>query len=172
MGRSKKACGKLFATDLRKERAPLMDAGVNSCTSYMADKTSFFCMSQMEELPPPTPRMTRIESYRAQPLKMTLETIEEDKPDLFQRSKSVPVQRRFSLDSTGHGLHRLPSHRRDGFGISFSSPLACQQGEDECSDKPHRSRLCRMREALRCHRIRRAFSRLFAKLRPQSRTAN
>ena len=121
------------------------------------------------------PRVTRVDSYRAPPLKLTLETIEEDKPDFYLRSKSLPVQSRFSWDNSGHGLHKLPSYRPGqgnflpgGGGVSMSGPILSSSYDYDCTPK-HRSRISKLREALRNSRLRQAFSNILSRMRPTSR---
>ncbi|KAG0618269.1 hypothetical protein M758_4G050300 [Ceratodon purpureus] len=176
----KKACKNLFQIDLRKERSPYMDADPSSWT---ADSMT---MRGVEKLLPvgfslqplDQPRVGRVDSYRAPPLKLTLETIVEDKPEFYLRSKSLPVQRRFSMDSAGHGLHRLPSYRpgqgeylSGGCGVSMSGPILSSSYDYDSAPK-HRSRISKMREALRNGRLRQAFSSFLARMRPASRRSH
>ncbi|KAG0589268.1 hypothetical protein M758_1G007400 [Ceratodon purpureus] len=125
-GMGKKACKNLFETDLRKERLPYMDADdlrwsvdMNSGSKFGAEKLlpAGFPMELFHQPAVPTaPKMNRVDSYRVPPLKMTLETIEEDKPgyekpDSLLRSKSLPTQRRFPMNRNGLLLSRMPSYR-------------------------------------------------------------
>jgi hypothetical protein len=173
----KKACRNLFQIDLRKERSPYMDADPSSWTpDSMTMKgvekllPAGFSLQPLEQ-----PRVTRVDSYRAPPLKLTLETIEEDKPDFYLRSKSLPARRRSSFDSAGHGLHRLQSYRpgqgeylTGGSGVSMSGPILSSSYDYDCAPK-HRSRISKMREALQNGRLRQAFSSILSRMRPTSR---
>lgn len=202
MGKTK-ARRKLFQTDLRKERtlSPYMDAD-DELRSWQESKSMSPLKSVENLLPnllpmgfslqqldgqPRVARMERVDSYRAPPLRPTLETIEEDdhKPDyssLYLRSKSLPTeQRRFSLDNTGHGLHRFPSYRPGqgdylpgGCGVSMSGPILSSGYENyTCSArKHHRSRLARMRDALRSGRFRQALNNVLSRMRPTSRRSH
>jgi hypothetical protein len=136
------------------------------------------------------PRVLRVDSYRAPPLKLTLETIQEDqpKPDFnYLRSRSLPAERRASLDScNGHGLlQRFPSYRAGqaeylstgSCGVSMSGPiLPSTYDYDSAPSKKHRLRLSRslsrMRESLRSSRFRQAVHSMLSRIRPASRRSH
>lgn len=163
----------LFQIDLRKDRSPYVDADPSSCapdsmTMKSVDKLlpAGLSLQPIDQL-----RMAHVESYRAPPLILTLETIEEDKPDFYLRSKSLPVQRRFSLD-------KLPSFRAGqgetlagGCGVSMSGPIL-SSSYDFVYTPTHRSRMSRMRDALRSGRFRQAISNILSGLRPASRRSH
>ena len=126
VGMGKKACKGLFVTDLRKERSPYMDADdlrwtvdMNNGSHFGAEKllpVGFPVQLFDQPAAPAAPKMKRVDSYRAPPLKVTLETIEEDKPryekpDYLLRSKSLPTRRRLPMDRNGLGVSRLPAYR-------------------------------------------------------------
>lgn len=202
MGKNK-AHREYFQTDLRKERSPCINhVDLSMCTADLNMKrvTPEMNTKLVEKMLPaglslqqfdqPTPRMTRIDSYRAPPLKLTLETIEEDepenaKPDFLQRSKSLPSQNRFPKEhGTGHGfqglqcLNKLPSYRHGqgdylpgGCGVSMSGPILPSEYTDFTTPK-HRSRFSKMREALRSSRFRQAFGHFISRMRPTSRRSH
>ena len=191
--RSSKPGTKLFDTDLRKERTPFLDSDLNSWTpgGGLPTVSEKLLLSSQPSGYGSAPRMTRVDSYRAPPLRLTLETIVEDKPDYFQRSKSVPVQKRLSfdafggpgqyqqqlhrlsLDGTGQGLCRLPSYRpgQCAYGISASGPMTFQANDHVLNPPRRRSRFSKMRDALRCNRIRDAFGQFLSKMRLHHQTS-
>lgn len=97
-----------FQTDLRNERSPCInhvdlimctaDLNINRVIPEMNTKLVAELLPaglSLLQFDLPTPRMTRIDSYRAPALTLTLETLEADKseiaePDFLQRSYSLP----------------------------------------------------------------------------------
>lgn len=113
----------LFETDLRKERSPYMEGDDLRWTVEMDNGSKFgaekmlpvrFPMQLLNQ--PAAPKMSSVDSYKVTPLKMTLETIEEDKPeyekpDYLLRSKSLPTRRRTPMERNGLGLSKPPTYR-------------------------------------------------------------
>lgn len=188
----RKTCKKLFQTDLRKERSPYMDSVDHHLKSW-PESESLTTMKAVENLLPAgfllqqldQPRMTRVDSYRAPPLKPTLETIEEDKPPevvSYLRSKSLPAHRRPSLDCNGHALNRFPSYRPGqgeylpgACGVTMSGPILPSSYENYDRAPKHRSRFSRVRDALRTvrsGRLRQALNSVLFRMRPTSRRSH
>lgn len=198
MGKTKTSKNR-FETDFGKERPHYVHAGftdMNSITTGLSLNVEKllpvgFPLELLERPAPPAQWMFRVDSYRAPPLKMTLETIEEDTPefergDYIKRSKSLPLQRRFSMDGMS-GLHRMPRYLpsqegsnaedgtgyfagqgylkgENGYGVSVSGPILSNH-KDYTPRKRRKSRISmtRMREAVR---------HILSRMRPASRKSH
>lgn len=194
MGRTK-VCNNLYEADLRRERATFADAEL--CKVWMGRASNFqsgnhkvYPSSCLTKLSATEKSVTSVDSYRAPPMKLTLETIEEDVPPVdtihLQRSKSVPISRSTSfdhhhhhhhhqyhrqyhqqVDQVCHGLQKLPSYRPGQcYGESVSGPMTYQREMDNWTTNPSPRRsygFTRIRETLRRSRLREAFGRLLSK---------
>lgn len=182
MGKKKPRMNR-FQTNLRVESSPYMDS-----LREFPDEDEPMKLKPLESLIPAgfswdQPRLARVESYRAPPLKLTLETIQEDapKPGLnYLRSKSLPAQRRSAIDSCGPGLQRFPSYRPGQgdylpgvCGVTMSGPILPSKYDYDSAPKHRRSRLStrlsRMRDALRSGRVRQALNSMLSRIKPTSR---
>lgn len=179
----KKPCRNRFQTDLRVESSPYMDP----LREFPAEDEPMK-LKPLDSLLPvgfswDQPRLVRIDSYRAPPLKLTLETIQEDAPKPganYLRSKSLPAQRRAAVDSCGPVLQRFPSYRPGqgdylpgGCRVTMSGPILPSKYDYDSAPKLRRSRLStrlsRMRDALRRSRIRQALNSVLSKMKPTSK---
>lgn len=198
MGRTK-VCNNLFEADLRRERATFADEEL--CKVWMGRASNFqsgnhkvYPSSCLPKLSATEKTVNLVDSYRAPPMKLTLETIDEDVAPLdtihLQRSKSVPISRSASfdrlhhhhhhhqydqqVDQVCHGLQKLPSYRPGQcYGESVSGPMTYQREMDNWTTNPSPRRsygFSRIRESLRRSRLREAFGRLLSKFsRPNAR---
>lgn len=191
MGRTK-VCNNLYEADLRRERATFADAEL--CKVWMGRASNFqsgnhkvhpsLCLAKLSTT---EKTVTSVDSYRALPMKLTLETIEEDVPPVdtihLQRSKSVPISRSTSfdhhhhhqyhhqyhqqVDQVCHGLQKLPSYRPGQcYGESVSGPMTYQREMDNWTTNPSPRRsygFTRLRETLRRSRLKETFGRLLSK---------
>lgn len=193
----KKTSRKLFETDLRKDRSPYMESAEHLRPWPEDDAPAKSCkIAQTIDYLLPTgfswdqPHLSRVDSYRAPPLKLTLETIEEDAPKpqppslAYLRSKSLPTQRRaLCLNGTafshGGGLQRFPSYRPGqgeylpgACGVTMSGPIL-PSTYDYDVPKLRRSRFARMREALRnTSRFRQALNGVLARMKANTRRSH